>query len=113
MKVAPWPNTLATLALPPWASATCLTSAKFITGAMQVLRRVGADSADAAKRANELRDMMEKTTTLVRTIVKEMPEAERQPLLDRFLAPTQDSLGEFALLLGELTRVKNYMLDQR
>jgi hypothetical protein len=88
-------------------------NAKFITNAFQILRRVGADNADTAKLSVELRDMMEKTTTILRTIVKEMPAERRARYLDAFLDLSHGSLGELTALLGELAWVKNYMLDER
>jgi predicted Zn-dependent peptidase len=87
--------------------------AKFITNALQILRRVGADNADAVKLSAELRDMLEKTTTLLRTIVKEEPGERRQRFLDTFLALSQPSMAELTALCAELAWVKNYMLDQR
>lgn len=88
-------------------------NAKFITNAFQILRRVGADNADTAKLTVELRDMMEKTTTILRTIVKEMPEERRARYLSTFLDLSHGSLGDLTALLGELAWVKNYMLDRR
>jgi phosphoglycerate-specific signal transduction histidine kinase len=88
-------------------------NAKFITNAFQILRRVGADNADTAKLSVELRDMMEKTTTILRTVVKEMPAERRARYTSAFLDLTHGSLGELTALLAELAWVKNYMLDER
>lgn len=88
-------------------------NAKFITNALQILKRVGADNADAAKLSVELREMMEKTSTLLTTIIKEIPDARRQRFLDTFLALSQPAMAELMTLLAELAWVKNFMLDQR
>ena len=88
-------------------------NAKFITNALNILKRVGADNADAAKLGAELGEMMEKTTTLLRTIIKEAPEGPRQHFLDSILALNQGAMTNLTGLLAELSWVKNYQLDHR
>lgn len=87
-------------------------NAKFVSNALAILKRVGADNADAAKLGAELREMLEKTTTLLRTIVKESPDPGRQKFLDAFLTLSQSSMSNLTVLLAELSWVKNFMLDK-
>ena len=87
--------------------------AKVVTNALQILKRVGADNADAVQLGAELNSMLEKTMTLLRTIIKESPGEFRQHLLDDFLALTQASMTNLTALLAELAWVKNFLLDKR
>jgi hypothetical protein len=87
--------------------------AKFVTNALQILKRVGADNADAVQLGAELNSMLEKTMTLLRTIIKESPGEFRQHILDDFLSLSQTSMTNLTALLAELAWVKNFMLDTR
>ncbi len=87
--------------------------AKFVTNALHILKRVGADNADAVPLGAELNRMLEKTSTILRTIIKESPGEFRQHILDTFLTLSQSSMASLTALLAELSWVKNYMLDAR
>ena len=87
--------------------------AKFVTNASGVLKRVGPSHADAAKLVGEFKDNLEKVSTLLRTLVKEEPADARQQLLSRFFSLSHDSLDNLLVLLSELSRIKNYTLDQK
>ncbi len=88
-------------------------NAKFITQALNVLKRVGPGNNDTAKLSGELNQMMEKTGTLLRTIMKESPEDMKQHFLGTFLSLNGESMNNFTGLLYELHWIKNYMLDQK
>jgi hypothetical protein len=88
-------------------------NAKFITQALNVLKRVGPGNNDTAKLSAELNQMMEKTGTLLRTIMKESPEERKQHFLSTFLSLTGESMNNFTGLLYELHWMKNYLLDQK
>lgn len=87
--------------------------AKFVVNAMNVVRRTGSDSNDTSKLVTEISTSLEKVTTLLRTLVKETPETERDQFVHRFLSRSPDGMTDLLRLLGDLAQVKNYYLDRR
>ena len=85
--------------------------AKFITRAVDIMRRIGRDADGYAKMENEFKMSTEKALTLLRTLVKDSPDEVKQHFLNNFLSPNEDNLPRVLQLLGELTWVKNWMVD--
>jgi len=88
-------------------------NAKFISNALNILRKTGTGNQETAKLSAELAGMTEKTVTLLRTVVKEAPEEFKQRFTGTFLAGSERGMNELIALLYELHWVKNYFLDMR
>lgn len=86
--------------------------AKFITNAQQILKRIGSDSDEVLKLRTELTENLEKTSTLLRTLIKESSDEVKGSFMHRFLAFNQESLNNLFSLLRELSWIKNYSLDK-
>lgn len=86
--------------------------AKFVTHAVQILKRVGAGSDDAQRLGIELNQALEKVSTLLRTLVKELPEETKQEFVQRYLSLSQEGMANLLPLLSELQWIKNYQLDR-
>ena len=87
--------------------------AKFISNAYAVLNRSGTPSEDTLKLSNEFKEILEKTATLLRTMIKEGPDDVKQHVTMTYLSLTNDSMNAFLSLLYELSWIKNYILDER
>ncbi len=85
--------------------------AKFITNASSVLRRQGGDSAETGKLAQELRESLEKSSALLRTLIKEEPQEVKSSFTSRYLTLTPEAMTSFLALLSDLAWVKNYTID--
>ena len=85
---------------------------KFITKASGILWRVGPSADETAKLAAEFRETIEKTSTLIRTLIKESPPEVKNHFVGKFLVLSQSSMETFLVLCKELSLVKNYLLDK-
>jgi hypothetical protein len=85
---------------------------KFISNALNILKRTGADSAETEKLSVEFKDKLEKTSTLIKTLIKEAPGEVKAMFLSRFLSLSQESMNALLSLLYELSWIKNYSLEQ-
>ena len=86
--------------------------AKFVSHASAILKRVGTANDEAAKLAQEFKEKLEQVSTLMKTLIAEAPEDTRAPFANRFFSLSRESMNSFMVLLQELSRVKNYFLDQ-
>jgi hypothetical protein len=86
--------------------------AKFASHASAILRRVGSANDEAAKLAQEFKDKLEKVSSLIKTLIGKAPEDVRKLFTDRFFSLSHESMNSLMILLQELSRVKNYFLDQ-
>lgn len=85
--------------------------AKFLSKSYDILRRIGPDGEGFQKVSAEFQASLEKSNTLVKTLVKEMPEDVKQKMADSFLRVDQESMSRFMELMRELAWVKNWMVD--
>lgn len=85
--------------------------AKFITRALDIMRRIGRDADGYAKMEGEFNASTEKALTLLRTLVKDSPEDVKQHFLNNFITPNEENLPRVLQLLSELQWVKNWMVD--
>jgi len=85
--------------------------AKFITRALEVMRRIGRDADGYAKMEGEFRASTEKALTLLRTLIKDSPDDVKQHFLKNFISPSGENLPRVLQLLSELTWIKNWMVD--
>jgi hypothetical protein len=85
--------------------------AKFISRAEAILTRPGMKQEDTAKLSVEFSGQVEKASTLLRTLVKESPEATKQHFLGRYLSLRNDNLQNLLGLFRELSWIKNFQVD--
>jgi len=86
--------------------------AKFVSNARTVISRVGLESEETQKLASELKEQLERTTTLLRTIVKEAPEDLKLNFTTTYLTLGHENMANLFALLYELSWIKNYVLDR-
>jgi hypothetical protein len=85
--------------------------AKFALKTKEIMGRIGHDGEGYDKLSTEFQNSIEKTSTLLKTIVKESPEETKQHFLKEFLSMDQVSFGKFMGLLEDLSWVKNWEVD--
>ena len=86
--------------------------AKFVSNANNVLKRAGVHSEETQKLSAEFKESLEKSSTLLRTLVKEAPEEVKKDFTARFFSLSQESVSNLLSLLYELSWIKNYSLDK-
>jgi hypothetical protein len=87
--------------------------AKFAVKTKEIMGRIGRDGEGFDKLSAEFENSIEKTSTLLKTIVKESPEEIKQHFIRDFFSLDQVSFGNFIKLLEDLGWVKNYEIDGR
>jgi hypothetical protein len=87
--------------------------AKFAVKTREIMGRIGRDGEGFDKLSVEFENSIEKTSTLLKTIVKESPEEIKQHFIRDFFSLDQSSFGNFIRLLEDLGWVKNYEIDGR
>lgn len=85
--------------------------AKFLSKSFDLMRRIGPDGEGYGKVAAEFQTTMEKSTTLMKTLVKDLPEATKQEFTGKFFHLDQESLSFLMQLMRELAWVKNWTVD--
>lgn len=86
--------------------------AKFITSASAVLKRSGPQTEDTRNLSNELRNGLERVSSLIHTIIEKAPEDVRSQFVRGYFSPTPGHLTNLLALLYELSWVKNYTIDR-
>jgi len=87
--------------------------AKFVTKTRELMGRIGRDGEGFDKLSLEFQNSIEKSSALLKTIVKESPEDFKQRFVGQFFGLDQESLGNLLRLLDDLSWVKNFELDER
>ncbi len=87
--------------------------AKFLTKALAVMQRIGAEGEGYPQLAAEFQASLEKASTLLKTLVKESPEDTKQHFVQTFFSLRQESFTELLDLMQDLTVVKNWRVDGR
>jgi hypothetical protein len=85
--------------------------AKFVLKTKELMARIGQDGEGYDKLSTEFQNSIEKTSTLLKTIIKESSEEDKQRFIAEYLAMDQISFGNFVALLGDLSWVKNWEVD--
>lgn len=85
--------------------------AKFVTRTREVMNRIGREGEGFDKLSTEFQNSIEKSSALLKTIVKESPEEIKQHFVKDFFGLDQASFGNFLKLLEDLSWVKNFELD--
>ena len=86
--------------------------AKFVSNAYNILQR-GGQSDETEKLSVEFKDALEKVSTLIRTLIKEAPGEPKQQFIKHFFSLSHESMSNLIALFQELSRIKNYFLDQQ
>ncbi|MEK6651067.1 MAG: hypothetical protein AABY75_08820 [Bacteroidota bacterium] len=87
--------------------------AKFLVRAQEVMRRIGRDGEGFDKMSAEFQAGVGRTTTLLRTMVKDAPELLKDRITKEYLQLQPDVLQRFLGLCADLARVKNWEVDGR
>ncbi|MCU0454616.1 MAG: hypothetical protein MUE68_13260 [Bacteroidetes bacterium] len=87
--------------------------AKFLVRSQEVMRRIGRGAEGFDLMAAEFQAGVERTTTLLRTVVKEAPAESRDRFVREYLQTDRGSFSRFLSLCNDLTRIKNWEVDGR
>ncbi len=85
---------------------------KFISNALNILKRTSINSTETEKLSVEFKDKLEKTSTLIKTLIKEAPEDVKKMFLAEFFSLSQESMNALLELLYELSWIKNYRMEK-
>jgi hypothetical protein len=85
--------------------------AKFITKAFMVMKRGGGE--DLSRLEAELGQKLEKTSTLLRTLVEGFPGDAGREFTLRYLNPSPENMQRLLSLLAELSWLKNYEMENK
>ena len=85
--------------------------ATFAVKTKDVMERIGRDGEGFDKLSAEFQTSIEKTATLLKTIVKESPDDIKQHFVRDFFALDQASFLNFTRLLEDLRWIKNWEID--
>lgn len=87
-------------------------SSKFLTKAYDILRRQHMDPEETEKLSQEFAAKLKLIPGLIESVISDCPPDFRKNFSDRFFPVTQDAMEQLIGLLRELSRVKNYLLDE-
>ena len=87
--------------------------AKFSVNASNILKREGAGKEETSKLEREFKQNLEKSSSLIRELISDIPDDERNMFISRFLSLTHEGMGNFMKLMYELSWLKNYSLDTK
>ncbi|GJQ21261.1 MAG: hypothetical protein HBSIN02_16160 [Bacteroidia bacterium] len=87
--------------------------AKFIAKSQDLMRRIGPENEGYGKLASEFQSAIEKTTSLMRTVVKEGPEEVKERFVEGFFRMDEESFSSLMVFVRELAWVKNWLVDGR
>ena len=85
--------------------------AKFAVKTKEIMSRIGRDGEGFGKLSTEFQNSLEKTSALLKTIVKESPEDIKRHFVTDFFSLDQASFANFMKLLEDLSWVKNWEVD--
>ncbi|MEX1140206.1 MAG: hypothetical protein WEB33_13050 [Bacteroidota bacterium] len=85
--------------------------AKFLSKSFDLMKRISPDGEGYDKVAGEFRSTMEKSTTFLKTLVKETPDEVKRKFSERFFRLDQESLSALMGFMKEFAWVKNWMVD--
>lgn len=87
--------------------------AKFLVRSQEVMRRIGRGAEGFDLMAAEFQSGVERTMTLLRTVVKEAPIGPRDRFVQSHLQADGESFAGFLTLCSDLSRIKNWEVDGR
>lgn len=86
--------------------------AKFIYHASGILKRHDLAEEQTAKLSREFKEKLEKASALIKTLISEAPGDVQQLFMKKFFSLSHESVSSLLILFQELSRIKNYSLDQ-
>lgn len=95
------------------ALADLAFSAKFLTRAQEMLRRIGRDGEGYDRLAAEFSAHLEKAGGLLRAVLGAAPAPARSDLEARYLSMTPASVENLLGLCADLRWYKNWLIDRR
>ena len=87
--------------------------AKFLSKSFDIMKRIGPDGEGYGKIAGEFQSTVEKSATLMKTLVKDSPQELKQRFTGAFFRLDPENLSALMNLMRELAWVKNWMIDGR
>jgi len=93
--------------------ADMIFHATFVVKTRDVMKRIGGGAEGFDTLSAQFSEGVERVTTLIRTLIKEEPDAWKQEFSARFLSMNQDSLNSALDLLADLSLIKHWELDGR
>ena len=87
--------------------------AKFIVKSRKIMNRIGADADGYEQLSQELGKSLKETTELLRTLLADAPDADRERMTRTYLAMTPAGLDNLFALLEDLAWYKNWKIDHR
>ena len=85
--------------------------AKFAVKSKEIIGRIGTEGEGYGKLSEEFQNSIEKTSTLLKTIVKESSDDTKQHFVRNFFSLEQGSFSNLIRLLDDLAWVKNWEVD--
>lgn len=85
--------------------------AKFIAKSQDLMKRIGPENEGYGKLASEFQSAIEKTTALMRTVVKDGPDEVKERFVEGFFRMDGESFASLMVFVRELAWVKNWMVD--
>ena len=87
--------------------------AKFAVKSQEIMKRIGPDGEGYDKLSAEFRASVEKTSTLLKTLVKESPDELKLHMVKTFFEMNPEAFQHFMGLLVDLSWIKNWQVDGR
>jgi hypothetical protein len=87
--------------------------AKFVTKTHGIMQRIGMQDDGYDKLSREFTTSIEKSTSLIKTLLPNAPVEDRQQFTSTYLTMTQESLQHLLALCYDLSWYKNWRMDQR
>ena len=85
--------------------------AKFVVKTQEIMKRIGPGGDGFDKLSAEFKVSLEKTTTLLKTLVKEAPEETKRNFISQFLSLESASFDRLMRLFADLSWLKNWQVD--
>jgi hypothetical protein len=85
--------------------------AKFAVKSQDIMKRIGPQGEGYDKLFSEFHASVEKTTALLKTLVKESPDDVKHHFANTFLGMNEQSFERLTKLLADLSWIKNWQVD--
>lgn len=89
----------------------CVFHATFVVKTRDVMKRIGAGAEGFDTLSTQFGDGLERVSTLLRTLIKEEPDAAKNAFIGRFFPMEQEGLNRLLDLLGDLVLIKHWEVD--
>jgi len=86
--------------------------AKFISGTYRIMQRIGIHGEGYDRLSREFTDAIEKSKSLITTLLTDSPTEDRQRFTSAYLAMTPESFQHLLALCYDLGWYKNWTIDR-